>query len=122
MNEVYRHDVVLKTDEAVTAVRRTGNRLTATVSNIYSSHERELTVDQIVGEVGTLPNDELYFELKPRSRNLGELDLDAMTRFEPQRIDTHPQGEFFLYRIGDAWASRNIHASVLDAMRVCKDL
>jgi hypothetical protein len=27
------------------------------------------------------------------------------------------RGGFSLYRIGDAWAARNIHAAMLDAMR-----
>ena len=31
-------------------------------------------------------------------------------------------GGFGLYRIGDAWAARNIHAAILDAMRLCRDL
>ena len=72
--------------------------------------------------MGTLANDELYFELKPLSRNLGEVDLQAMADFAPQCVDNNDSGEFFLYRIGDAWTSRNIHAATLDAMRICKDL
>jgi hypothetical protein len=32
-----------------------------------------------------------------------------------------PDGAYMLARIGDAVTSRNIHAAVLDAMRVCKD-
>ena len=56
------------------------------------------------------------------SRNLGELDLAALAQSLPQSIDRNPAAGFFLYRIGDAWASRNIHAAMLDAMRVCKDL
>ena len=45
-----------------------------------------------------------------------------MSAFEPQVIDSNPEGAFFLYRVGDAWTSRNMHAAMLDAMRVCKDL
>jgi hypothetical protein len=60
--------------------------------------------------------------LKPLSRNLGELDLDALAAGRAQTIDANKAGTFFLYRIGDAWAGRNIHAAMLDAMRVCKDL
>ncbi len=82
----------------------------------------EIEVDQVIGDCGTLPNDALYFALKPRARNLGEVDLRAMADARPQTIDTNPQGRFFLYRIGDAWAPRNIHAATLDAMRICLGL
>ena len=33
-----------------------------------------LTVDQVVVENGTAPLDDVYFELKPGSANLGEVD------------------------------------------------
>ena len=33
-----------------------------------------------------------------------------------------PGEAFVLYRIGDAWAGRNIHAAMLDAMRLCHTL
>ena len=82
----------------------------------------EVEVDAIVGEHGTLPNADLYYELKPRSINLGEVDLYAVARFDPSLVETNPDGDFQLFRIGDAWTSRNIHAAMLDAMRVCKDL
>ena len=122
MTEIYRHNITVRTDERVTRVESIGNRLKATVANTYSDAKRYVEIDQIVGEVGTLANEELYFELKPRSRNLGEVDLQALADFEAQLIDSNAHGEFFLYRIGDAWTSRNIHAATLDAMRICKDL
>ena len=75
-----------------------------------------------MGDYGTTPNQDLYLALKPASRNLGELDLEALAAYTPQTIDVNRQGRFFLYRIGDAWASRNVHAAMLDAMRICKDL
>jgi hypothetical protein len=34
---------------------------------------------------------------------------------------TNPDGAFMLARIGDAVASRNMHAALYDALRVCKD-
>ena len=76
----------------------------------------------VIGDYGTAPNTSLYEELKGLSRNLGEVDLDELAAGRPQTIDRNPAGAFFLYRIGDAWAGRNIHAAMLDAMRVCKDL
>ena len=45
-----------------------------------------LEVDQIIVEHGTLPLDELYFELKPDSRNLGAVDYDALLAGKPQTL------------------------------------
>jgi len=41
---------------------------------------------------------------------------------EEAAIRTNPAGRFQLFRIGDAVASRNIHAAIYDALRLCKDL
>ena len=71
-------------------------------------------------EHGTLPADELYFELKPQSSNLREIDLDALLAGRPQRTVNNPQGSFQLFRVGDAVASRNIHAAIYDLLRLCK--
>lgn len=122
MSEVYQHGVLVRTDERVSKIEPQGNRFLVEISNVYSGGTRSLVVDQVVGEVGTLPNEDLYLELKSLSRNLGENDLDAMANYTAQKIDKNSDGEFFLYRIGDAWANRNIHSATLDAMRVCKDL
>jgi hypothetical protein len=40
----------------------------------------------------------------------------------PQTIRTNPEGRFQLFRIGDAVASRNIHAAIFDGLRFAKDL
>ena len=34
----------------------------------------------------------------------------------------NPDGSYLLYRVGDAVASRNIHAAIYDALRLCKGL
>jgi hypothetical protein len=39
-----------------------------------------------------------------------------------QLIAGNSSGRFRLWRIGDAVASRNIHAAVYDALRLCKDV
>jgi 2,4-dienoyl-CoA reductase-like NADH-dependent reductase (Old Yellow Enzyme family) len=104
------------------AVRRDGNRLAATLGSDYGPAEQTRTVDQVVVNHGTRPLDELYFELKPLSRNLGALDHEALTSGRPQSAVQNPQGRFQLFRIGDAVASRNIHAAIYDALRLVKDL
>ncbi|MCB1883054.1 MAG: FAD-dependent oxidoreductase [Geminicoccaceae bacterium] len=101
------------------AVRRDGNRLVATLGSDYAPATEERRVDQVVVEHGTVPADDLYFALKPLSRNRGELDHAAFVRGAPQAIVRDPDSRFALFRIGDAVASRNIHAAVYDGLRLC---
>ncbi|HJP26358.1 MAG TPA: N-methylproline demethylase, partial [Arenicellales bacterium] len=75
--------------------------------------------DHLFIEQGTLPVDDLYFDLKPLSINLGEVDIKALINIAPQRLKPNPDGKFQLFRIGDAVASRNIHAAIYDALRLC---
>ena len=55
----------------------------------------------------------------PGSVNLGEVDHDALLGGEPQQVRTNAAGSYQLFRVGDAVASRNIHAAVLDSLRLC---
>ena len=71
---------------------------------------------------GTRPLDDLYADLKPLSKNLGEIDHQALVGGRPQDVRANPAGSFQLFRIGDAVASRNTHAAILDALRLVKDL
>ncbi len=115
------HDVAITLNHRLERIRREGNRLVAVFLNEYDKSHRERRVNQIVVEHGTLPLDELYFALKPGSRNLGEIDHDALIANRPQALVRNPAGTYALYRIGDAVASRNIHAAVYDALRLAKD-
>jgi N-methyl-L-proline demethylase len=101
-------------------VRRNGNKLVAVLGSDFAARWREeRLVDQVVVEHGTAPLDELYFSLKPQSRNLGAVDYARLVgggdRIFPE---AHPDGRFRLYRIGDAIASRNIHVAIYDALRM----
>lgn len=78
-------------------------------------------VDQVIVENGTSPLADLYFELKDRSRNRGEVDHAALIEGRPQEINVNPKGKFQLFRIGDAVASRNIHASIYEALRLARE-
>ncbi|MBV9974510.1 MAG: NADH:flavin oxidoreductase [Hyphomicrobiales bacterium] len=102
-------------------VTREGNRLVAHLFNDYSRRPEERRTEQIVIEHGTLPNEEVYFALKPLSRNLGEIDHGALIANRPQELSSNPEGRFVLYRIGDAVSSRNIHAAVYEGLRLAKD-
>jgi NADPH-dependent 2,4-dienoyl-CoA reductase/sulfur reductase-like enzyme len=115
------HEVAISLNLRLSAIKRDGNQLVAVFLDEYGRRQVEKRAHQIVVEHGTLPVDELYFALKPRSRNFGEIDLRALLENRPQALDANPNGQFTLYRIGDAVASRNIHAAVYDALRLAKD-
>jgi hypothetical protein len=50
------------------------------------------------------------------------LALPAITQVAILPLVRNPGGAFRLFRIGDAVASRNIHAAIFDALRLAKDL
>jgi thioredoxin reductase len=113
------HNVPVTLNERLTAVRRKDGRLEVDLYNEYAHATRQRVVDQVVVEHGTLPQDELYFSLVPGSSNLGEVDQQALLDLRPQQVRRNPDGRYQLFRIGDAVASRNIHAAVFDAYRLC---
>jgi hypothetical protein len=75
-----------------------------------------------VVEHGTVPLEDLYFALKEGSVNRGEVDYAALIVGRPQAVTRNPDGRYRLFRIGDAVSSRNVHAAIYDALRLCKDL
>lgn len=94
----YQAGLATLTDHALIRVERRGNRLRATLRNEMTGAERSLDVAQVVVEHGTLPVNDLFAELRRSSKG------------------------FALHRIGDAVASRDLHASILDAYRLCLGL
>jgi NADPH-dependent 2,4-dienoyl-CoA reductase/sulfur reductase-like enzyme len=113
------HDVRITLNERLTAVRRRDGRLEVDLYNEYAHVTRQRVVDQVVVEHGTLPSDELYFALVAGSSNLGEVDQQALLDLRAQDVQRNSNGIYQLFRIGDAVASRNIHAAVFDAYRLC---
>ncbi len=112
-------DVRFTVAQRLRDVRRAGNMLTAEIGTDYSGHLETRDFDQVVVNAGTLPLDELYFELKPLSRNRGAVDYGALIEGRPQPDGAHG---FALYRIGDAVSARNTHAAIHDALRLMKDI
>lgn len=104
------------------AVERVANGFRALVGSDYGDWQHERLVDQVVVNHGTLPLDELYFALKPLSRNRGAVDYNDLLAGKPQTLAHNPTGTFRLYRIGDAVAARNTHAAIYDALRLVKDI
>ncbi|WP_159716911.1 NADH:flavin oxidoreductase [Geminicoccus flavidas] len=119
LRDLYKSKAVITPDTRLTEVYPEGNKLVAVLVNEYTDEEEERVVDQVVVEHGTLPDDEIYFRLKPLSRNLGEVDMRRLRDRLPQEIVRHPDGRFMLFRVGDAVACRNIHAALYDSLRLC---
>jgi len=114
----YRAGVRLTPDHRLQDVRRGPDGLVAVLRNEPVGETIERVVDQVVVEHGTVPNDELYLQLRAGSSNGGEVDLDAFVHAAPQRLTSNPAGCYPLFRLGDAVASRNIHAAMFDARRL----
>jgi len=118
MQAFHEKGVRITINTRVRSVRREGNRLVATLASDFSRGWRdERVVDQVVVEHGTAPLDDLYKALKPLSRNDGAVDYERLVQsgdiFPVSRLDAG----FVVFRIGDAVASRNIHAAVYDGIR-----
>lgn len=114
------HSVKVTLNTRVSHVERDEDRrLSVSLVNEYTGRIETRTVDQVVVEHGTVPVADVYFELKEHSSNLGAIDHDALLRLEPQTLVRNETGTFQLFRVGDAVSSRNIHAAILDAYRLC---
>lgn len=122
MRSLQDKDVTMTVARRLLGVARNGNVLTATIGTDYSDHSHQADYDQVVVNYGTLPLDELYHDLKPLSRNGGAVDHDALINGQPQTVVRNPEGQFQLFRIGDAVSARNTHAAIYDALRLVKDL
>ncbi len=118
----HRRGVRVTVNTRLLAVRRSGNELVAVLGSDYGDGREERRVDQVVVEHGTVPLDELYQELKPLSKNDGEVDHAALLGGRKQAVVCSEAGRYQLFRIGDAVASRNIHAAIFDALRLAKDI
>ena len=112
------YDVGVTLNLRLERLERHGNRLVATFHDEYGARRVERVADQVVVDHGATPVDDLYFTLKPGSRNLGEVDQPALIAARPQTLIRNPDGAYQLFRIGDAVASRNIHAAIYDALRL----
>jgi N-methyl-L-proline demethylase len=118
MRGLQKLDVTFTVTFRLEEVSRDGGALVAIVGSDYGGVRKERRVDQVVINHGTLPNDDIYFALKPSSSNAGAVDYSRLISGVAQ-----PQGQKFqLFRIGDAVSARNTHAAVYDALRLVKDL
>ena len=123
MRSMQQKDVTFTVTFRLQSVERgEGALLHAIVGSDYGDVQKQRQVDQVVVNHGTIPLDDVYFDLKARSTNLGEIDQTDLIAGKPQQLVKNPQGAFQLFRVGDAVSARNTHAAIYDALRLCKDL
>lgn len=99
------------------SVTRDGNKLSACFIHELTGEEMTLGGDTVIVEMGTIPADEIYQDLRGASANDGQLDQDAFLAGDPQ--PSLDREGISLFLIGDAAASRNVAAAMFDALRLC---
>jgi N-methyl-L-proline demethylase len=122
MRSLQKHDVTFTVTFRLEDVVRDGNQLRAIIGSDYGGVRKERLFDQVVINHGTRPLDDIYFELKPQSRNQGAVDYEALIAGQGQHVVKNNHATFDLYRIGDAVSARNTHAAIHDALRLMKDI
>jgi hypothetical protein len=120
LKSLYENGVTITLNQRLTGITREDDGYSAAIFNEYTDSNSTRRFDQIVCDNGTLPADELYFDLKADSTNLGEVDQDALLGGKPQDQINNPDGAYQLFRLGDVVTSRNIHAAIYDSLRLCE--
>ena len=111
--------VKISINKRIQKINRRGNKLLVTLGSDYSDNQEKLETSQVIIEHGTMPLDQLYFDLKSDSYNLGSIDYNSIIKNIFTELKKNNQGSYFLYRVGDAISSRNIHAAIYDSLRIC---
>lgn len=122
MRSMQKLDTTFTVTYRLEAVEKQGNQLVAHLGSDYGGVAKQRVVDQIVVNHGTIPLDDIYFDLKPGSSNHGEMSHDQLLARQPQSVVRNPDGDYQLFRIGDAVSARNTHAAIYDALRLLKDV
>ncbi|HCK18763.1 MAG TPA: N-methylproline demethylase [Thalassospira sp.] len=122
MRSMQKLDTTFTVTYRLEAVEKQGNQLIAHVGSDYGGVAKQRVVDQIVVNHGTIPLDDIYFDLKPGSSNHGEMSHNDLLDGKPQSVVRNPDGTYQLFRIGDAVSARNTHAAIYDALRLLKDV
>jgi 2,4-dienoyl-CoA reductase-like NADH-dependent reductase (Old Yellow Enzyme family)/threonine dehydrogenase-like Zn-dependent dehydrogenase len=117
----HRHGVRITINARLRSVRREGNAMVASIGSDHGPERFERMIDRW----WSTRHPARYRTgdaLRPLSLNLGEVDYAALIAGRSQTVVRNPNAAFRLFRIGDAVASRNIHAAIYDALRLGKDL
>lgn len=122
LRNLQQHKVLFTVTYRLLAVEQSASGFSALIGSDYGAWQQRKDYQQIVVNHGTQPLDQLYFDLKAQSKNLGAVDYQQLLAGTAQSMASNPEGQFLLYRIGDAVAARNTHAAIYDALRLMKDI
>lgn len=111
-----------RNDMRLHEVSRQGGKRRAVLRHELTGASQEIDADLVAIESGTLPVCEIFDALTAASSNDGEIDIDCLLQGRPQPWQANADKRFALYRIGDASTSRDIHAAVYEAFRLCRCL
>ncbi|WP_240722435.1 NADH:flavin oxidoreductase [Poseidonocella sp. HB161398] len=114
------HHARVDIDLEILKVEREGNGLKATLGHMLTGERIEILADDVIVDCGSVPFDELYREMRGAAANGGTTHLDELLALQPQPGTPVPStGGYAMHQIGDATASRSIHAAIYDAFRLC---
>jgi 2,4-dienoyl-CoA reductase-like NADH-dependent reductase (Old Yellow Enzyme family) len=116
-----RSGVTVMTDRHLVRVEPVERGRRATLRHEYGETEQTVDVDAVVTQLGTAPIDDVFHALKGGARNHGGTDVHALRDAVAQPWFAEPGAGYLLFRVGDAVASRDIHAALLDSLRILKD-
>ena len=122
MRRLQYREITFTVGRRLLSLTKSGNEIAATIGTDYSDHTYQNEYDQVVVNQGVLPMDDLYMDLKPQSWNLGAVDYEELIAGKAQTMKTNLDGQFQLFRIGDAVSARNIHAAIYDAFRLIRTI
>ncbi|MFT4728196.1 MAG: 2,4-dienoyl-CoA reductase-like NADH-dependent reductase (Old Yellow Enzyme family) [Granulosicoccus sp.] len=108
--------------QELTAITQGDSKLNVQLTHVLTGQITDHLADSVVVEHGLKPENGLYYELKEHSRNLGQLDNEALINGRDPFEVLNPYGRFYLAAIGDCIAGRNIHAAILEGLRTCVTL
>ena len=115
-------NVKITISKRIKGIKKRDNRLVLTINSDYSDKIETKEISQVIVEHGTIPVDDLYFNLKKNSFNQGAVDYKSLINQKFKEIIKNSKGSYYLYRVGDAISSRNIHSAIYDSLRICKDI
>lgn len=115
--ELAMREIVPVLEHRLMAVKTREDGLAAVFACELTGREVTLEADQVIVEHGTVPAQEVYWELRPASNNNGVTDIPALLAGRPQ--PSLGNDGFSLYRIGDAQSSRDLASAFFEALRLC---
>ena len=115
-------NVKITINKRIKGIKKRDNRLVVTINSDYSDKIETKEISQVIVEHGTIPVDDLYFNLKKNSFNAGAVDYKSLINQKFKEIINNPKGSYYLYRVGDSISSRNIHSAIFDSLRICKNI